>query len=228
RSNSTMAFEVNQGQTNPEAKYLARGPGYTLFLTSTGAVWSLRPQLSASETGRTTAMLRMQISGADSYPRIAAAETLPGIGNYYIGVDPSKWQTQVAQYARVSYEKLYPGVNLSWHGEQRQLEFDFAIAPESDPSTINLRFSGAEKLTIDSSGDLVLSTVAGDVHIHGPAAYQEKNGIRAPVASHFVVKKANEVAFALSGYDRSRELTLAPRFSYSRASMMSASLPSKS
>src|SRR5262249_43926349 len=125
RSNSTMAFEVNQGQTDPEAKYLARGPGYTLFLTSTGAVWSLRPQLSASETGRTTAMLRMQISGADSYPGIAAAETLPGISNYYIGMDPSKWQTQVAHYARVSYENLYPGVNLSWHGEQRQLDFDF-------------------------------------------------------------------------------------------------------
>ena len=90
RGNSPMAFEVNQGQTDPEAKYLARAQGYTLFLTSTGAVWSLRPQLSASETGKAIAMLRMQISGADSDPRIAAAETLPGISNYYIGMDPSK------------------------------------------------------------------------------------------------------------------------------------------
>jgi hypothetical protein len=36
-----LAFEVNKGQTDASVKYLAHGPGYTLFLTDAGAVLSL-------------------------------------------------------------------------------------------------------------------------------------------------------------------------------------------
>src|SRR5438552_13158924 len=36
-----LAFEPNQGQSDPEVKYTARGNGYTLFLTSKAAVLSL-------------------------------------------------------------------------------------------------------------------------------------------------------------------------------------------
>ncbi len=36
-----LSFEVNRGQTDPQAKFLARGRGYTLFLTANEAVLSL-------------------------------------------------------------------------------------------------------------------------------------------------------------------------------------------
>ena len=39
-----LSFEVNQGQTDDQVKYLARGPGYTVFLTPTEAVLSLRTE----------------------------------------------------------------------------------------------------------------------------------------------------------------------------------------
>src|ERR1043166_3823376 len=44
-----LGFEVNQGQTDPQVKFLARGHGYTLFLNSTEAVVSLKKQ-GASHT----------------------------------------------------------------------------------------------------------------------------------------------------------------------------------
>ena len=37
-----LSFEVNRGQTDEEVEFLSRGKGYTLFLTSTDAVLSLR------------------------------------------------------------------------------------------------------------------------------------------------------------------------------------------
>ena len=37
-----LSFEVNQGQTNAEVKFLSRGKGYTLFLTPNEAVLSLK------------------------------------------------------------------------------------------------------------------------------------------------------------------------------------------
>src|SRR6266550_7605367 len=37
-----LSFEANQGQADAQVQFLARGPGYGLFLTSTEAVLSLR------------------------------------------------------------------------------------------------------------------------------------------------------------------------------------------
>jgi hypothetical protein len=37
-----LQFEANRGQTDPRVRFLARGNGYTLFLTSTEAVLVLR------------------------------------------------------------------------------------------------------------------------------------------------------------------------------------------
>ena len=46
-----LSFEANEGQTNPRVKFLARGRGYTLFLTGSEAVLSLR-KASATELSR--------------------------------------------------------------------------------------------------------------------------------------------------------------------------------
>jgi Beta-propeller repeat len=219
KTDSPVGFEVNQGQTDPEVKYLARGPGYTLFLTSNAAVWSLRSG-SAAANGRKAGAnteLRMQIAGADSHASIAGADRLKGVSNYYIGDDPDKWHTNVAHYGRVGYKEVYPGVNLSWHGGHNQLDIDFAVAPAADPSVINLHFSGTEKLAIASSGDLVVSTAAGDFCFHKPVAYQERNGIRDLVDAHFVVKNTSDIGFAIATYDRRRELMIEPTLSYSTA-----------
>jgi hypothetical protein len=203
-----LAFEANQGQTDPQVKYLARGAGYTLFLTADEAVLSL-----ASDSA-----LRMRMAGSNPNSHPAADDRLPGVTNYFIGNDPHLWRTNVPQYSRVKYQDVYPGVNLAFHGEQHQLEFDFVVAGGADPSPINLSFSGARRLATDASGDLVLSTSAGDVRLHMPVAYQEENGARHLVDARFVVKNDKRVSFALGDYDRSRELVIDPALSYSTAS----------
>ena len=40
--NLPLSFEMNRGQTDRRVEFLARGPGYGLFLTPTEAVLSLR------------------------------------------------------------------------------------------------------------------------------------------------------------------------------------------
>jgi hypothetical protein len=230
-----LAFETNRGQTDPQVKYMARAGGYTLFLTSSEAVFSLR---SASSSGNrlstiaralekhdrnsaptraaqkdSTAVVRMRLLGGNSQAKISASDKVPGKINYYIGNDPKKWQTGVEQYARVSYHDVYPGVDLAFHGAQRQLEFDFVVAPGADTEQIELGFTGAKRLATDAAGNLVLSSAAGNVLLHKPVACQERDGKRLPVDAGFVVKN-NEVAFALGSYDRSRELVIDPALSY--------------
>ena len=43
-----LTFEANRGQTDSRVKYLARGDGYTLFLTPDGATFALRSSTPAS------------------------------------------------------------------------------------------------------------------------------------------------------------------------------------
>lgn len=227
-----LAFEANQGQLDPQVKYMARGNGYTVFLTPKDTVFAVRSSSHASPASaqgkfagsarktvrgadqETTSAVFMKLVGANPQPQIVAGRELPGYTNYYIGNDRSKWQTGVKQYAGVSYRDIYPGVNMAFHGQQRQLEFDFIVAPGAKSDSIAMGFTGEKKLATDNSGNLILSAGAGDVVLHKPVAYQERDGKRELVDVGFQVKNRHEVAFALGGYDHSRELVIDPSLSY--------------
>ena len=228
-----LAFEVNQGQTDPRIKYVARAAGYTLFLTANDAVFALRSSsppaaqatpkyswghasqvTSQKSKGDRTAALRMRLLGGNPRAQIAASNQLPGRTNYLIGNDPTKWHANVPQYARVSYRDVYPGVSIAFYGVQRRLEFDFILAPGASPAPIRLGVSGASRITLDDMGNLLLSSSEGDVLLNMPVAYQEEDGARHPVEVHFVLGAHNEVGFRVGDYDRSRKLVIDPSVGY--------------
>jgi hypothetical protein len=224
-----LGFEANQGQTDPQVKYTARGNGYSVFLTANDAVFAVRSAKGGgTQSARTmsahaprhvsdkveTASIDMRLVGGNANPEITAGDPLPGIVNHYVGSDPKNWHTGVKQYSSVSYREVYAGVNMVFHGEQRQLEFDFVVSPGADPKAIALGFKGARKLNTDASGNLVLDSSAGDVVLHKPVAYQEKDGKREIVEASFAVKNRNEVALNVGAYDRGRELVIDPTLTY--------------
>lgn len=79
----------------------------------------------------------MKLVGANGQPQVSGLDKQPGISNYFLGNDPKKWRTNVAQYGKVKYQAVYPGVDLVYYGNQRQLEYDFIVAPHADPQQIN-------------------------------------------------------------------------------------------
>src|SRR6266699_1817546 len=121
--------------------------------------------------------LRMRLVGAAPAPRASGLEELPGKANYFVGTDPAKWRTNVPTYAKVRYEQVYPGIDLVYYGNQRQLEYDFVVAPGADPKKIVLGLKGGDKLEIDAHGDLVLHAGGDSVRLHKPVLYQERAGV---------------------------------------------------
>ncbi|MGA7357200.1 MAG: SBBP repeat-containing protein, partial [Candidatus Sulfotelmatobacter sp.] len=103
---------------------------------------------------------------------------------------------------------------MAFHGAQRQFEFDFVVAPGANPAPIGFLFTGAQGMKTDDSGNLVISSAAGDVLLHKPVAYQERQGARQAVDARFLLKSGNKVSFELGDYDRSRELVIDPSVSY--------------
>ncbi len=231
-----LGFEPNQGQSDQAVKFLARGAGYTLWLTSTEAVLQLRIENRGSriekrrsKPGRDAAILdprssildprssvlRMKLAGANPAPQVEGLDPLSGKSNYFIGDDRRKWRANVPHYGKVRYEKVYPGIDLVYYSNRRQLEFDFVVAPGADPHTITLEFEGADRLEIDIQGDLALHTAGGQIRLHKPFIYQEVNGVRREIFGGYALKDQSHVGFQLGAYDATRPLVIDPALVYS-------------
>jgi hypothetical protein len=255
-----IAFEANRGQTDPRVKFLARGHGYSLFLTPTAAVLSLRtppdstppsvsgpqgqgttpvvlakapfmhsPTLVRSQPQAASAPLRMELVGANPAARVTGIGELPGKSNYFIGNDPARWHTNVPTYAKVRYEDVYPGVDLVYYGNQRQLEYDFVVAPGADPKAIRMSFGGlararhssrvesrdAAPLQVDADGNLVLRTSGGEVQFHKPIVYQQVGDARQEIAGCYVLRGKHQIGFEVAAYDAGKPLIIDPVLSYS-------------
>jgi len=237
-----LAFEPNQGQTDPQVKYMARGSGYTVFLTANDTVFALNSSSQTSQNvalrgtrnsglaGTTqpasksstkslpsthgTAAIHMHLAGGNPQSQIIAGNELPGRSNYFLGNDPSQWHTNVEQYERISYRDVYPGINMAFYGVQKQLEFDFIVAPGAIPAEIRLAVAGAHRIATDNFGNLILASSLGEVALHKPVAYQQKDGARQPVEARFVLQPHNQVTFEIGNYDRTRELVIDPSVTY--------------
>jgi uncharacterized repeat protein (TIGR01451 family) len=223
-----LAFEVNQGQTDKQVKFLSRGRGYTLFLTTTEAVLVLRNRASkvsdrrsagalrANETDQPNqAVMRMNFVGANPSPQVMGLDELPGKSNYFMGNDPKTWRSNVRNYAKVRYQDIYPGVDLLCYGNQGQLEYDFIVAPGARPSVINLAFTDVDEINIDDQGNLLLLTAGGTVVQKRPLVYQEIDEERRFVTGHYVLKDRHSVGFSVGAYDLTKPLIIDPVLSYS-------------
>jgi hypothetical protein len=200
-----LSFEANEGQTDGQVKFVSRGSGYTLFLTATETVLQLRnadnarnphsalrtpqwrnPQseipnpklvgLQPTAHSPQPAVLRLRLLGANPNSEVRGLEELPGKSNYSIGSDPSKWRTNIPNYAEVEYRDVYPGINLVHYGNQRQLEYDFVVSPGADPRQIKFEVEGAERTEIDETGDLVMHVPGGGASLSPATGLTGANG----------------------------------------------------
>jgi hypothetical protein len=213
-----LSFEANRGQADGRADFITRAGGATVFLSPREAAFVL-PLLDEGASGaapRRLHTLRMKIDGANEAPRAEGLDRLPGIVNYFIGDDPSKWQTEIPTFARVRYEDVYDGVDLVYYGAPgRQLEYDFVVSPGADAARVALSFEGADALRVDaSSGDLLIETPAGEVRQRRPTVYQEAEGGRREVEGEYELKGGGRVGFRVGEYDRAKSLVIDPVLAY--------------
>jgi uncharacterized protein (TIGR03437 family) len=202
-----LSFEPNQGQAASTVQFLARGSGYALFLAPGKVVLNLERQQPASAD-----ILRMSLIGANPKANAVGLAPQPGVVSYFIGNDPKNWRSGIPTYGKVNYAQIYPGVDLVFYGNQRQLEYDFIVAPGADPSRIAWRIDGA-RARVDAEGNLVLSAANGPASFKNPVLYQLDGDKKTSVEGSFAVA-GNQVRFRLGSYDHSRALIIDPVLSY--------------
>src|SRR2546425_1162245 len=201
-----LAFEPNVGQAPPDVRFMSRANGHHLWLSGTDA--RLAPR-----GGKATGAIRLRWVGGTAAPAIAAEERLPGQARYYAEGDPDQSRQNVPMYGRVTYRGVYPGIDLVFHGTQRQAEFDFVVGPGAHPGAITLEVTDADDVTWEA-GNLVAHRGEARMRLHKPVVYQAGPAGRVPVDGRFRVA-GRRITFEVGDYDRDRPLVIDPVVTYS-------------
>lgn len=215
-----LSFEINKGQIDKSVKFLAHGTGYDLFLTSTEAVLRLqKPRAQADKAHDTNVregtILRLKMLGANTTSKAEGQNELPGKVNYFTGNDPANWHRNIPTYKAALFKDVYPGIDVLYYGKQRELEYDFIVAPNANPKLIRFIVEGAEQTRLDRTGTLRLSLKHGEVSLNKPVIYQvDEKGSRREIKGEYVLK-GNEVRFKLDQFDSTKQLVIDPVLSYS-------------
>jgi Beta-propeller repeat len=225
-----VTFEPNVGQAPSQVLWSARGSGYQLFLTSSGASIVLAEPLPQSPSANSSSLaarpaprpaampkarvsvVGMNLSGSHAWSNVSGLEPTGGVSNYLFGRDRKDWHSNIPQYARLRVEGVYDGIDLVFYGQGRDLEYDFVVAPGADPTQIRLAFEGASHMRVDSkTGDLMITTSSGSEMRHvRPKVYQQIGNQKVEVAGGYQILDNGQAAFLLAPYDRRSSLVVDP------------------
>ncbi len=138
----------------------------------------------------------------------------PGKINYFVGKERSAWVTNLSHFSRVHYDELYPGVDFLFHGDHGRLKYDIELDAGIDPGVVRLEVAGADGLSIDDAGQLVIETAAGSVVQSRPVIHQSSNGTLVTVSGGWRLLDSRIVGFEVGAYDKSKPLVIDPVVSY--------------
>jgi Beta-propeller repeat len=193
----------------PSAQFLARGRDFEFLISPDES------QIILKKNAAESAGVRVRFVGANARAQISGARQLAGKVNYLIGNDPAQWRSGAPTFGAVRVAEIYPGVNLIYHGNQQRLEYDFDIAPGANPEAIRLQFDGADKISVNAQGELVLKLGNGEIRQPKPEIFQIVGGERKKIEGGYKIIDGRTVAFQLGEFDRGLPLVIDPVLGFS-------------
>lgn len=231
---SASYFIENRGQWNKEVLFRANIPGGFLFLKKHSLVYVLydgskvsalhgKHALPSPAARETLGLPDIPAHGVEVMFQDASAEVRqkavkPGKTrfSYFLGSTPETWAADVSGYEEVIYENIYPDTDLRIYLNQLKLKYEFILRPGSDPSRISMHYNGADGVSLNQSGQIVIKTSVGDIKEAQPYSFQQSNARTSEVASAFELSGDHTARFILpAGYDRSKSLTIDPELIFS-------------
>jgi hypothetical protein len=199
-----LTFEANLGQAACDIRFEARAATYDATFSPDQVTLTLT---GPRQTGGAATRIGMRFAGAPD-AQIEGLEPVATRRHDYLDPDPSRWVSNVPHYGRIRYAQVYPGIDVEFHGEPDDLEYDFVVASGARPESIRIDFDGVSDIDIDAQGGLRLETPAGAVLQARPRIYQEVEGVRRPVGGGYVHQGPRSIGFEVARSDPRRPLGL--------------------
>jgi surface protein len=223
-----LVFEQNLGQYKDAVIFAAKGGGYSIILgeqpiielyrlrTDTKSGWNdldgagqVKPEIESF------AEIRLDILGARKGITPTPLSKQQTLKHYLVG-SPSEWHTNVPNFERIRYSEILPGIDVEYYGADGRLEYDFVVKPGADPKAIGISYEGAENVSINTAGDLVLDLGHHQIIQRAPYTFQwGRGGEKIEVASAYTLKD-EVIGFEVASFDREKTLVIDPVLEYSR------------
>jgi gliding motility-associated-like protein len=240
---SQLYFVENKGQWDQQVHFKTEAGNSAFFLTKDGysilmnhpedyqrlaefnhghgfdSLVKYNARATAPEKMRAHAF-RVKFLGGNFNSKPIMEKPLPGIENYFIGNDPSKWASECRLYQAITYKNVYPNIDVRYYVQDDQLKYDVVVYPGADVSKIQMRYDGADKISIRDN-ELVVGTSVGEARELKPYTYQFVNGKREVVGNKYKIT-GNTVSFDVKAYDKSTTLIIDPSLVFSSFSRSTA------
>ncbi len=133
---------------------------------------------------------------------------LPNYNNYFIGNDPAKWAGDCKIFQAVTYENVYPHIDVRYYSDAGNLKYDLIVHPGGNIDAIAMRYTGVENLSVKNK-ELNIGTTVGNIKELYPYSYQVMSGKRETVECKYVVKD-NIVRFKVKDYSPNSTIVIDP------------------
>lgn len=233
-SQMPLSFTENQGQWDQKVLFRADAGGAIMWFSIDGVYYQFTKTFRKKEPtpddlflgqldrfdrkpdSTQYLLIKASFVGANPNPRIKGEDMVDYKCNYFLGNEPAKWRTDVPNYGAVVYQDIYPGIDLKYRGDGRQMKYEFIVSPGIDPSQIKMRYEGAKSLSVNDAGELVVETNWNKVTEQKPVVYQTDRGERKNLNGMYVRLPDNSFGFEITGgYDLSLPLIIDPTLVYS-------------
>ncbi len=225
-SSDSVRFQENRGQFvdihgEPcnEILYSAKLPAASVYLRPDGISTVLvrnqmdtaMSDLSANPgSGTMRCRVDMTLLGCNAASRLSAREQADGVVNFYSARFP-KGLLGVREFHRVVYEEIYAHIDLEVFASEGRFKYNFIVHPGGNPRQIRMLYDGAEDVTIDADGTLMITTPFGTIEENAPQSWT--------VERHRSVRSAFQlrdrcVSFEIGQYDSAQTLIIDPWATY--------------
>lgn len=191
-----------------DGSYAAQGAGVSFAFSEHKATL-------AFQKGNRRQVLGMRFLGASSSATIAPGRAAHTRVNYLTGSDRSQWRRNMRTYEQLTYQNLWPGIDMVFSGRAGRLKYEFRLAPGADPSRIRLAYEGATGFSISGAGALLVRTPQGTLPDSKPRTYELSGGRHRAVPSRFQLHGGNSYGFVVGNHDVGRPLVIDPGLTYS-------------
>lgn len=212
--NQSACFEPNVGQTDDAVKFIARCKNSSVFIVEGGLVLAMAHG-SDHKSGDMTDTVKIEFTGANQSASYEGEHPLPGVINYLIGNDSSKWISEIRSYESVRCINAYQNTDIVFYFERTGLEFDFVLKPGANPNEIGISFGGSEHVSADFDGNLIISAGQNSISLLKPKVIQVSEESQEEISSAYQLGDDGVVRLKLGAYNPAIDLVIDPAIVYS-------------
>lgn len=223
-----IEFVENKGQWNNKVKYKGDFSSGSFFLENGGFTVALHnpadlEKLAALMHGHQDIAGGSIVLNSHAYKvnflesslqmQSIPDKIVPHYNNYFLGKDQSKWASECKIFQAVTYQNVYPNIDVRYYSDGNKLKYDLIVHPGGNINAIAMKYSGIDKLQVKNQ-ELMLTTSVGEVKELYPYSYQVQNGKRISVDCKYVVNDG-VVRFKVKDYSSATTLVIDPTIIFS-------------